>query len=140
MIKRQKIIFVITKGNFGGAQRYVFDLASHLDTEHFDVAVAVGEGTTLKEKLQMNGIRVISLPNLQRDIALFADVKTLFALFFLFRRERPDVIHLNSSKAGGLGSLAFRCFQFLNFLTAKSYKLKAIFTVHGFAFYENRSW
>ncbi len=140
MIERQKIIFVITKGNFGGAQRYVFDLASHLSTERFDVAVAVGEGTALKEKLTACGIRVIPLVGLVRDVSLLSDIKAFVELFILFRHERPDIVHLNSSKAGGLGSFAFRCFQFLNFLTSKSYKLKAIFTAHGFAFYENRPW
>ena len=135
---KKKIIFVITKGNFGGAQRYVFDLASHLSTERFDVAVAVGEGAALKEKLERLGVRVISLARLVRDVSPLSDIKAFVELFLLFRRERPDIVHLNSSKAGGLGSFAFRCFQFLNFLTAKSYKLKAVFTVHGFAFYESR--
>lgn len=136
---KKKIIFVITKGNFGGAQRYVLDLASHLSPERFDVAVAIGEGTALKEKLTACGVRVIPL-GLVRDVSFFADIKAFISLFSLFRRERPDIVHLNSSKASALGSFAFRCFQFLNFLTAKSYKLKAVFTVHGFAFYENRPW
>ena len=37
---------MITKGNFGGAQRYVFDLATYLPKDRFDVAGAFwgGEG------------------------------------------------------------------------------------------------
>ncbi len=166
MEKKQKILYVITKGNFGGAQRYVFDLATNVDKKRFDVAVIIGTGEALKEKLRTAGIRVISLPSMVRDVSPLSDIKAFTELFILFRHERPDIVHLNSSKAGAIGSFAFRCFQFLNFLTAKSYnckrgrserpeaghfdrtpqlyetkcsyKLKAIFTVHGFAFYEDR--
>ena len=37
----KKIIFVITQGQWGGAQRHVFDLAGNLTG--FDVVVAMGE-------------------------------------------------------------------------------------------------
>ena len=40
--KRKKILFVITQGFWGGAQRYVFDLASSLNSE-FEISVLVGE-------------------------------------------------------------------------------------------------
>jgi len=133
---KKKVIFVITKGNFGGAQRYVFDLASHLPKERCDVAVAFGKGGALKEKLAAREIRVMLLAHLVRDISLFSDIKACMELFSLFRRERPDVIHLNSSKAGALGAIAARMYL----LGIKEKGLRIIFTVHGFAFYENRPW
>ena len=66
-----------------------------------------------------------------------------FSLLSLFLSENPNIIHLNSSKVGGIGSVAARIYNFLpksNPLQAKSYKLKAtiIFTVHGWAFNEDR--
>ncbi len=130
MTEKKKILFIITKGNWGGAQRYVFDLATNLDAGHFDVAVAVGEGTALREKLEARGVRVISLAGLTRDIVPIADLGTFGALLSLFRKERPDIVHLNSAKAGGLGSLAARLMGVP----------RIIFTVHGFAFYEDRPW
>ncbi len=38
------------------------------------------------------------------------DVRAFYTLFALLRREQPDVIHLNSSKAAGLGALAARVY------------------------------
>ncbi|MFA6416507.1 MAG: glycosyltransferase [Candidatus Paceibacterota bacterium] len=128
--KKTKIFYLITKGNFGGAQRYVYELASSLPTADFEVAVILGEGEILAKKLNEKNIRVIYLPELGRDINLGSDWAVFWSLYGIFRREQPDVIHLNSSKIGGLGSLAGRLAGIK----------KIIFTGHGWAFNEKRSW
>lgn len=128
MEKKKKILYVITKSNFGGAQRYVYDLATSLSNEQFDVAVILGGDGKLKEKLNARGIRIITLPNFGRDIHFWNDIKIFFALVRVFQKERPDIIHLNSSKAGGLGSLAARIARVPHI----------IFTVHGLPSLEPR--
>ncbi|MBI1999156.1 MAG: glycosyltransferase family 4 protein [Parcubacteria group bacterium] len=135
---KTKILYVITKSNFGGAQRYVYDLATSLPREDFDVAVALGGDGLLKQKLDEAGVRTVSMPSLQRDIRVAKELKTLWRLFLLIRRERPRVLHLNSSKAGALGVLAAR----LHNMTAQDRELKTkiIFTAHGWAFNEDRPW
>lgn len=135
---RQKILFVVTKGNWGGAQRYVYDLATNLPKRLFEVTVAMGEGAILSTRLAERGARTISFPRLGRDVRIGDDLKSFFALFQLFRSEKPDIIHLNSSKAGVLGALAGRIYN----LTVRNHfpKAKIIFTAHGWAFNENRSW
>src|SRR5690606_19352133 len=60
------------------------------------------------DALRAAGVRTIALGHLAREIGLFADLRALLELRRLFRRERPDIVHLNSSKAGGLGALAAR--------------------------------
>ncbi len=125
----KKVLFVITKGNFGGAQRYVFDLASNLMAD-FDVAVAYGQGKTLPEKLAEKNIRTIELNNLKRDIDISSDFSVLKEMFFLLKKEAPDIIHLNSSKVGFLGALASRIY---NLTFGKDKKVKIIFTAHGWA-------
>lgn len=124
-----KILYVITKGNFGGAQRYVFDLATNLPKEEFDVTVAMGEGDALKERLEKSGIRTIKIIGLKRDINIFGEIISFFHLIKLFKEERPHIIHLNSSKVGAIGALAGR-------LTKVP---KIIFTGHGWAFNEKRN-
>lgn len=123
--KKKKLLFVITKSNWGGAQRYVFDLATSM-TEKFEVAVALGGDGTLSVRLKEAGITVISLPFLERDISLIKEIFVFRKLFALFKSTKPDIIHLNSSKIGGIGSLAGRL--------AKVPTI--IFTVHGWAFRE----
>ncbi len=125
---KRKILYVITKGNFGGAQRYVFDLATSLSRENFDVVVAFGEGGMLQEKLKNLGVRTIEINSLKRDVG-FLDLKVFFELIKIFRKERPDVVHLNSSKIGGIGALAGR-------LTGVQ---RIIFTAHAWAWNEDRN-
>ncbi len=126
--KKRKILFAITKGNWGGAQRYVFDLATNLPKDLFEVVVALGQGFALKEKLEKSSVRVIEFQYWQRDIRFFDEIRSFFSLIKLFRTEKPDIVHLNSSKIGGLGSLAARI----------AHVPKIIFTAHGWPFQEKR--
>ena len=105
---RQKILLVITKSNWGGAQRYVYDLATNLPRDRFEVIVACGGSGTLITRLKESGVRVIPLGKLGRDISLGDDLGSFFSLLRILRTEHPDILHLNSSKAGGLGALAGR--------------------------------
>lgn len=124
-----KILYIITKGNWGGAQRYVYNLASNLPKDKFEAVVTFGEGKGLEEKLKEKGIRTMLLKNSQRDINLIKDFLLFFELIRLYKREKPDLIHLNSSKVGALGVIAARIYAINS---------KTIFTAHGWAFKENR--
>src|SRR3989338_2523185 len=153
---RKKVLFVITKSNWGCAQRYVYDLATHLPQETFDPVVALGGSGMLKTRLEEAGIRTISIPSLERDINLIKELQSLKYLWHIFHQEHPDIIHLNSSKIGGLGSvvaayfrLYLKCQQLFNIFLSKSKKttlntnscsLITIFTVHGWAFNEERNF
>ena len=132
----KKILYVITKSNWGGAQRYVYDLATHGKDQGHEIKVALGGDGTLAKRLQAEDIPILQLPFAQRDINFLKEAFLFFFLIYLFIKERPDVIHVNSSKIGGLGALAARIASLSHKLSAKSYKLKIIFTAHGFAFHE----
>lgn len=127
--KKLKILYLITKSNFGGAQKYVYDLATSLPKDRFDVVVGFGEGKTLEEKLERAGIRTVRIQSLVRNINIVGEFKVFWELIKIYRAEKPDIIHLNSSKIGGLGGLAGRLFG----------HSKIIFTGHAWAFNEERS-
>lgn len=129
IIAKKKILFVITKSNWGGAQRYVYDLATALPKDEFEVCVAFGQNGQLADELVKTGIVIHQITSLQRDVSVFADIKSFFELLRLFRAEKPDIVHLNSSKAGGVGALAARL----------AGVPRIIFTVHGWPFGENRN-
>src|SRR5260221_10437089 len=103
-----KIIYGITKSNFGGAQRYVYDLATAAKAAGHDVAVMTGGNGVLVEKLRGNGIRVIEIKGLKRDISIVDEFKSFHFIFRTLYAEKPDVFHTNSSKMGGIGNLAGR--------------------------------
>lgn len=125
-----RILYVITKANWGGAQRYVYDLATAARDAGHEIAVVYGEEGELNRHLSAAGIRAIAVGGLSRDIGIASDIRAYFELAHLFARERPDIVHINSSKAGGLGCLAAR-------MSGIPY---IIFTAHGWAFNEARPW
>lgn len=124
--KKTKILLVITKSNWGGAQKYVYDLATNIPKDEFDVSVALGGSGILAQKLRAQNIRVIPIHSLARDISMQKDLLSFRELLHIFQTERPDVVHLNSSKIGGIGGLAARVARIP----------KIIFTAHGWAWEE----
>lgn len=133
MQEKKKILYVITKGNFGGAQKYVYDLATNLPKDKFEVIVAYGEGEELPKLLKEKEIRTIQINKLVREIKVLDEFKVCKELIGLIRSERPDVIHLNSSKIGGVGTVAGRIASLLE----KKYTPKIIFTAHNWGFNDN---
>ena len=120
-----KVLYVVTKSDVGGAQKYVADLAAHLDAGRFETKILSG-GRDLRR-----------LSNRTLPLLLFAnDWLAVAELVRAFRRERPDVIHLNSSKAGVVGSLAAGIYKLLIRLNPKPYTLnpRVVFTAHGWVF------
>ena len=116
-----KILYVVTQSDFGGAQKYVAELA-----EYFQGEIAYGEdGVFLPKFCEEKNIKGHHLKYLRREINPIIDLLGFFELLFLFSRRKVDVVHLNSSKAGALGSIA-------GWLTGK----KVIYTAHGFVFNE----
>jgi glycosyltransferase involved in cell wall biosynthesis len=126
---KEKILFLITKATWGGAQRYVYDLATNLPKERFEVVVAYGEAGKLSDDLKRAGITTYQVRSMGRDVSPFADVQSFWKIYKGIRKGCPDVVHLNSSKAAALGALAAR-------IAGVS---KIIFTVHGWPFGEKRN-
>jgi len=177
----KKVLYIITKSNFGGAQKYVYDLATKLPKDKFEAVVAAGgdeaqakpalhsgdvdgrakrtnQSSNLIDKLKEVKIKTISIPRLGRDVNILDDIFVFFFLLDLLRSEQPDVIHINSSKIGGIGALVGRIYNLeenariffrkyfvaifsseINILpTPKTTRI--IFTAHGWAFNEPRSF
>src|SRR5665213_2048423 len=97
-----KILYVITQADGGGAQKYVLALAKHFGGE-----IAAGtESMQLFEAARAAGIPTHPLKYLKRNINPLWDTLACFELLMLIRKLKPDIVHLNSSKAGFIGSLA----------------------------------
>ena len=140
--KKLKILYLITKSNFGGAQRYVYDLATSMHEMGHDVVVSFGGNGTLATKLVEAKVRTVPIPMLLRDMNPINDMLTFFRLLDLYAEESPDIVHLNSSKMGGLGALAARVYNawaWTRKVFGKNGKvLRIIFTGHGWSFNEER--
>lgn len=132
MPDRPRLLYVVTQGDRGGAQKYVLELATTA-TAAYDVHVAIGQSVSgdrsLIGQLRERDIVVHELAHLTREISPVTDPLATLELVRLYRQLRPHLIHLNSSKASVIGSLA----RLLHWRT------KVIYTVHGWAWREPRN-
>lgn len=129
MHNSKKILFVITKAGWGGAQRYVRDMAKAMRDQGYQVKVAAGAAGILAERLADESLPFREIYGMDRDMRLLsADVPAFFSLLRTIREEKPNILHLNSSKAGGMGAVLGRLL---------SVPL-IVFTAHGWPTRERR--
>ncbi|MEI6810432.1 MAG: glycosyltransferase family 4 protein [Candidatus Nomurabacteria bacterium] len=124
-----KILYLITKSNWGGAQRYVYDLAVAFKSKGCNPIVAFGGHGLLEENLNKANIKTVSLNSLIRDISLTKEIFVVKEIYSLIKKEKPDIVHLNSSKASGVGALIARILGVKNIIV----------TIHGAPFREDRN-
>ena len=123
---KKKILYIVTQSEFGGAQRYICDLAKNLPKSQWDVFVAAGGSGEFFSKLAQKNIPNYRIKFLNRHINPVIDLLAYLEIKKLIEKIQPDVVHLNSSKVGLIGSLA-----------AKHALVKNIvYTAHGFIFNE----
>jgi glycosyltransferase involved in cell wall biosynthesis len=108
-----KVLHIITRLILGGAQENTILTVEGLDRkEGYDVILVTGppigpEGE-LVSRARASGIRMIMVDEMRREINPWRDLLSLFRLYSIIRRERPDIVHTHSSKAGVLGRIAAR--------------------------------
>jgi glycosyltransferase involved in cell wall biosynthesis len=120
---KPRVVILVTLAEVGGAQTYVA-LLTEAVSDRFDVVVAAYGPGPLVDAVRNAGARFVPLQNVRRALHPLRDVLGLFELLRLLRRERPVIVHANSSKAGILGRVA----------AALTRVPVRIFTVHGWAF------
>lgn len=73
--------------------------------KEFEVMGVAANTGLLKAVGEREGIRVIDVP-MHRDIALWSDIKCLCRLAWIFRKERPFIVHSNTPKGSLLSMIA----------------------------------
>jgi glycosyltransferase involved in cell wall biosynthesis len=131
-MKPVKVLLIITLSEIGGAQKVVYNIVAGLDPQQFDITVACAPGGELVNWLRNlhQGIKIVEIPELKRDISPFNDLKAFLKLYALMKNNSYHIVHCHSSKAGILGRLA----------ALKAGVPKIIFTVHGWGINEYQSW
>ncbi|HAH31517.1 MAG TPA: hypothetical protein DCL44_04295 [Elusimicrobia bacterium] len=123
-----KIIHIITKLELGGAQSNTIYTAAHLDKEHFLVSLVCGPGGDLSGKT--GDTNTITVPFLRREVNPFRDGAALLELYLLLKKEKPDLVHTHSSKAGILARAAARL----------AGVPVIVHTFHGFGFHDRQNF
>jgi glycosyltransferase involved in cell wall biosynthesis len=122
---KAKVFHVITKLELGGAQKVTLMLLERFSRDHYELGLATGpDGILVERANRIPSLSRFWIPNFVREVRPIQDLLALFQLWRVFRRERPDIVHTHSAKAGILGRLA-----------AKLAGVPIIFhTYHGFGF------
>lgn len=120
-----KILYCITLGTWGGAQKHVYELIKDQTKRKNEVILLTGKKGKLTEKVRREfpQVKVVIQDNLKRDLSPRNDLMAIKDLRNYIKNENPDVIHLHSSKAGTLGRLA-----------GIGLNIPVIFTIHGWSF------
>ncbi len=79
----------------------------YMSANGFDVLMISADGKELPEVKEREQCRHIIVP-MTRKITPLQDIKCLFTLISIFRKEKPSIVHTHTPKAGLLGMLAAR--------------------------------
>ena len=119
------LLYVITKLELGGAQKQLLSLIDNLDKKKYNVFLFTAkDGLLIQEALLIAGVILKKSKFLERLINPLKDVLALVEIYCFIKKNRIQIVHTHSSKAGILGRLA-----------AKLAKTPVIIhTVHGWSF------
>ena len=73
--------------------------------QYFEVVGVTSDDGFIQLVRDREGIRVEEV-HIEREISLWQDIKSLCALYRLFRREKPEIVHTNTPKGSLLSMLA----------------------------------
>lgn len=130
----KKILFIITKSEMGGAQRFLYEFITHLNPQNYQFLVAASGNGQLIEKLREKRIEVASIKNFS-NVPGLKNFLAFFETFNLIRKFKPDILYLLSSEAGFSGAIAGKLYRLL--FWRKNPKI--IYRIGGWAFKEPRN-
>lgn len=116
MSERLKVMRLIARLNIGGPAIHTTLLTERLNPTRFQSQLVTGieaenEGNMLElmgERGLSGPIEPIIIPSLGREISPKSDLQTLREVLRLMRREKPQIVHTHTAKAGFVGRLAAR--------------------------------
>ena len=103
---KHRILFLITTSDWGGAQFFVHALAKAAKDAGHSVMVAAGGTGELASRCTENGLHFEPLKMMRRELSPIHDLAAMHEIRQIIKDFKPDIVHLNSSKMGVVGSMA----------------------------------
>jgi glycosyltransferase involved in cell wall biosynthesis len=103
-----KVVRIIGRLNVGGPARQACLLHERLRPE-FETVLITGRpdsGEKDMNYLLSSSEGVHSIDSMSRPVRFFSDLRSLFAIYRILQREKPDIVHTHTAKAGTLGRIA----------------------------------
>jgi len=104
-----KLLSILTRPNIGGPALQVTLLNRQLARLGYETSLITGSCEHQESDmawLLQPADRVVFLPQMSRSVSPARDLAALWQLYRLIRRERPDIVHTHTAKAGALGRIA----------------------------------
>jgi glycosyltransferase involved in cell wall biosynthesis len=94
----------------GGPAIHVTNLAAGLETRGYHTTLVAGSLARGEDSMaflaERLGVSVVSIPDIQREISLVPDARSVLRVAALIRRTRPHILHTHTAKAGVIGRAA----------------------------------
>ncbi len=135
-----KVIRIIARLNVGGPAKHVVWLTSGLKDAGFDTLLVTGKVPEGEEDMSYFadelGVTPRYFSEMSREISL-NDLRTVWKLYRLYLRERPDIVHTHTAKAGTVGRTAGFLYRWLTpgVFIGKPRQCKFVHTYHGHVFH-----
>ncbi|MBP9760707.1 MAG: glycosyltransferase family 4 protein [Candidatus Magasanikbacteria bacterium] len=94
---KKNILLLITKGEIGGAQMSVINLARYLKQQAYSVTLGFGKGDFLIEKANQENIPYFHPKHLIRTQNILKNILFIFEIKKYCTNNKVDILHLNST-------------------------------------------
>lgn len=135
-----RIVRIIARLNVGGPAKHVVWLTSGLAEAGYRSLLVAGTVPEGEEDMsyfaEQTGVTPVYIPEMSREISL-KDAITTWKLFRLLLREKPDIVHTHTAKAGTVGRVAGFFYRWLTpgVLLGRPRACKFVHTYHGHVFH-----
>lgn len=109
-MRKIKIAEVITRLDWGGSPDILRIMCIYLDSKVYDIRLVIGQtrypSLKTKDFLRKFRDRLTVISQLKRNISPINDLLALIRLYCLFHKQRFDIVHTHTAKAGALARIA----------------------------------
>ncbi len=107
-----RILRIIARLNVGGPAIHVALLTEKLSAPDYESTLVCGTIEASEGDMtyfaRSRGVEPVVIPALGRALNPLADIRTIWTLYRLIRRLKPDIVHTHTAKAGFTGRVAAR--------------------------------
>lgn len=135
-----KILRIIARLNVGGPARHVVWLTDALHGGEFETTLIAGTVPEGEEDMswfaERHDVRPLYIEEMSRELSP-KDAVSLIKIYRTMRRERPDIVHTHTAKAGTVGRAAAFLYKWLTpgTLIGRPRKVRVVHTFHGHVFH-----
>jgi len=129
-MKKLKIVRIIARLNIGGPAQNVVFLTQGLNNDKFESILLSGNSSKMEGDMiylaKERNMQLRLIPELVRELSFFKDTMAFLKILTFLFKEKPDIVHTHTAKAGALGRAAGFLYKVFG-----NRDLKLVHTFHG---------